>query len=156
MRYAEDYELWLRMVHDYADCRFASLQTVLGIYRIHGRNISITHAEWQRSVAVSVSWTYTKRLSGEAFPEGKRIHAKLCGEYSAETPEELARIKGWLLHLRRCNQEKKIYEEQSFNSILQDKFLAVCRLSLHLGDIVMDELHSFPGMEKSALSQPHD
>ncbi len=151
MRYAEDYELWLRLAHDAPGCCFANIQDVLGFYRIHGKNISLTHAEWQRSVAVAASWTYTKRLAGEGFADGERLHAKLCGESKAESLEELARNRAWLLHLKARNEEKGIYDPESFDQVLGGKYLDLCKNSLHLGGGVLDELRKYPGMERNAL-----
>ena len=142
MTSCSDYDLWMRLAHCYEDCRFASIQAVLGKYRVHDTNITQTKSPKWLMTDLSVRLPYFTNLCGDVSPAEIDVYQLILRQKCAANKEELLYIKQLLLKMDLANKNKAIYAKEVFSFWLTHKFMEICLASLHLGPWVVNQLRT--------------
>ncbi len=144
LRTCSDYAMWLRLMHDYPECLFINLSTVLARYRVHGNNVSqATSPTWRKNVA-EARRPYLERFLDGLVNEEATVHEMIFNQRYARTREELVAAKTWLTRLCKANSRKGYYVEKLFRIYMAERFLRFCSASLHLGPWVVTRLTEYP------------
>ncbi len=151
---AQDYELWLRLAHEFDACLFANVPYFLGLYRDHDGSVSALQKLKQRQNASKARMPYLIQLCGDISAEEISIHDKVYErEYQNISPEKFLLIKAWLLKLRERNQEMRKYPCEQFETIIARKFKELCINNLRFGKWVVKQLLIYPYPNKLVLSK---
>ena len=151
---AQDYELWLRLAHEFKGCLFANVPYFLGLYRDHDESVSASQKLKQRQNASRARVPYLVQLCGDVSAEEIIIHDKVYErEYQNLSPEKFLLIKAWLLKLRKKNQEMRKYPVDHFEAILAGKFKELCISNLRFGKWIVKQLSIYPYPNKLVLSK---
>ena len=141
---SSDYELWLRLAHNYEDCKFYNLPVILGLYRIHETNITQTKLEKWQNTNAELKRPYLKNLCKSLTEDEFETHKAIYDQKYANNQEELLKIKNWLIKMRTANDAKKIYDSKLFPYWAAHKFMEICFASLHLGPWAVKQLITYP------------
>ncbi len=153
---AQDYALWIRLAHEYDDCYFENVSTILGYYRVHQNAISKKHINIQRKIASDARRSYLNTLCGTVSDYEVELHDALYErEYNIMCPEDVIDNKMWLLKLREANEDAGVYDRQFFNIGLIEKFRDICMSCLWLGGWVIKQLTSHPDFKLLNLQPDH-
>lgn len=106
IRYAQDYELWVRMA---ANFRLANIPEVLVRYRIHAKNISTEHRSEQKTAAEIISQLHRNQIGMSPLAHDTEIHNMLVAMNFPADADKLKDAGDWLSRLFytavfRCRQ----------------------------------------------------
>ncbi|OGF35795.1 hypothetical protein A2303_04670 [Candidatus Falkowbacteria bacterium RIFOXYB2_FULL_47_14] len=139
--HAEDYELWTRIA---PLTEFANLNKILLYYRITKNNISNQYAKTQRTNASLIQERELKKLGLRPGKEELLLHRALLKPSDYTTQNYLAEIEKWLLKLSKANHKIKIYNIESFDKIISNRWLEVCYANIALNQNTWKILQQSP------------
>jgi glycosyltransferase involved in cell wall biosynthesis len=119
---SQDYGLWTRVARNW---KITNLSEVLVMYNIHTKQITNIHKQKQ----IDISWEIQKeQLSklGIVPTENERvIHMGLGGfiKNAFEDASKILKVKEYLIKLDRANNKHKIYDRQTFQKVLLERWL---------------------------------
>ncbi|OLE54026.1 MAG: hypothetical protein AUG51_10405 [Acidobacteria bacterium 13_1_20CM_3_53_8] len=129
-REASDYSLWVEASKVGA---LMNIPEVLLFYRVHDSQVSEYDRERQQNLAQQVRIRQLKELGVSAEKDELDLHAEISTGRFVSNKDFVDRSERWLLKLQRANEQKKIYEESIFRSLLSDKWFSVCNAAAGLG-----------------------
>jgi glycosyltransferase involved in cell wall biosynthesis len=116
-RVAQDYELWCRLSEKH---KIINLKEDLLEYRWHKSNVSILKRMEQMNNHFHVKIQMLEELlERNISDEEKELHAILTGYSNPDINMQLDQIKKWSDYLYLINEEKKIYNQESFRKIIE-------------------------------------
>ncbi|MCS6822061.1 MAG: glycosyltransferase [Microscillaceae bacterium] len=118
--YAEDYELFSRMLLQGAFC---NLPEVLYFYRRHTESICYQHSDLQLNSLKLIYQQNLQRLDLLPTERELALHYQLTRNYKAESFLEIKHIHDWLNKLWQANQRKKIYPNQELWQTIKNIWL---------------------------------
>jgi len=128
--YTEDYELWIRLTHKYAEGRMANLQDTIGKHRRHAFSVSARHTDVQWGAAVKLQTRLLQGLGFSVFDKGLAIHAAFFAKRQrVMTIEQVFQVFEWAERLQDANRQKKIYDEGVLRRLLFEQLLRVAEES---------------------------
>ncbi|MBU5636449.1 glycosyltransferase [Geomonas sp. Red69] len=150
-RHAEDYQLWSQALQH---CRFANIPEVLLHYRVHPGQVTAQHARQQMESAGRVRLRLIRELGIEPDAEEFEIHQVLSALTRPlhfpfqELPaaRQLERIDRWLCKLKEANDQRGIYPEPQFSTMLVERWVGVCLVNFVARGIFTRRLFTPPGL----------
>jgi glycosyltransferase involved in cell wall biosynthesis len=127
---SEDYELWTRAVKYFP---MANLSRILVLVRRHGR--SVTHENWSEvtSQTEKILFRMLGRLGLNPSSEEVAFHHRVGRGYRLRTMKEVDNAEKWLLELCALNNNRQIYDVQSFCRMAGWIWFRSCSNSTPLG-----------------------
>jgi hypothetical protein len=117
MEPAEDYDLWVRMIHL---GKFHNLQESLLKYRVHDKQVSNQLNQIQIETAVKIKITFLYNLNDDIQANEIKAYSNLISNYRAATFLDFVQFLAFKKKLSRCNKEKKYFNEMLFSSFLNN------------------------------------
>lgn len=128
---AQDYELWARAAAK--GVKFANLAQILLKYRIHDRQVGNQFGSQQAVAADSVRKNQIKKLGLRPSDAELQLHLECARWKFPENIENLRHLEGWLLRLKRANDEVRLYASDAIARTLEARWWAACRVNARLG-----------------------
>lgn len=143
--FAEDYKLWT------IACKYfpiANINEVLLYYRCHTIQASNCLDDVKYNAHKEIWINQLKELDIENLLTDKdlSIHNGIATRNYKYNEEYLKQCEKWLLHLKKQNYEKNIFNKKVFANILAEKWQIICR------DVAKNNLYSFNIYIKSKLN----
>lgn len=144
--FAEDYDLWVRMLRTWKGFHLPKL---LLKYRIHVENTSTRKRALQQESVNQIIQTQLENLGINTEPEDLIIHRANYGFAGTdeETKKFIEKRELWLLKLAEANQKSGRYTTKLFNEVLAERFLTTLQTNARLG------LYAWKKFWKSPLSK---
>ncbi len=121
---AEDYDLWVRVSKKYD---LANLSKVLLKYRVHQTNISAVHKKENVNQSNEIRKNLLMELGIKPTKKDLRLHLDFAKRARKEYPDEiLDGFKKWLLKIYRTNNKSKVYDEETLQKVLSQKWRDKC------------------------------
>lgn len=141
---AQDYDLWLRLAHEFDGCRFANVPYFLGLYRDHDESVSASQKLKQRQNASRARFLFLEKLCGAVSHAEQAIHDSFYeNEFIIKTPEQFLEKRAWLYKIIECNRELKTYPQKEFEAAVYKKYYKLCLQNVWLGKWVEKQFSQF-------------
>lgn len=121
--YAEDYDLWTQLA---PYTRFANIQEILLLYRIHPNQIGQTFHQQQIETTQRIRLELIRRLGVTPTKEEEYIHECISWGHYKLIQFQYIHIYSWLHKLQEANRQSHIFPEPSFSEKLAEKWTEVC------------------------------
>jgi len=141
---AEDYELWIRALK-YFD--FANLPKVLIKYRVHANSISKSGITNQSAL---IKAKLLNKLGINPNDEELLLHCASSKPAQYTMKDYLAKTEAWLIGLKTANLKTKVYNTQSLDKIISNRWLEICYANLKY------DRHTWKIFRKSSLRKNKD
>jgi glycosyltransferase involved in cell wall biosynthesis len=128
--HCEDYDLWVRSAQY---VKFANINKVLLLYRIHSNNIGISFRQEQLASANEIRNKLLLALGISASSEDIDLHSSIAyGNYESSI-EYLKRTERWLNMIVRANNKRMIYPVDVLGKVFTDLWYSICKNATGLG-----------------------
>ncbi|MDR1125619.1 MAG: glycosyltransferase [Deltaproteobacteria bacterium] len=117
--YAQDYELWLRLMMDHPEAAFANVSEIVGIYRHHAGSISVRKMEEQKICVTRAQMNVFKKLGLSPLDPDIKYHQHLYHLSPLDSAEELAGVFAWANTLRNANSARQLFDPALFDKYLK-------------------------------------
>jgi len=128
--YAEDYEMWVRCSNGH---NIANLNDLLLEYRISPSSSSRKNVSIQESSIKRIQESILKRMCISPTNEEWLIHRRIEYPGNINSLAELKSFEQWLLKLKKSNDVNGIFQEETFNHVLAERWWYVCRYATSMG-----------------------
>ena len=128
-RYAQDYDLWVRLGLDHS-ARFANIPEALLLYRRHSAAVGAAFNTESRNTANEVRQYQLTKLSLAPKQEEIELHASISERRFGEGRDYLARCAAWLQKLERANALSGIYPRDAFARAIGRMWFEACSQNL--------------------------
>ncbi|MDR1125618.1 MAG: glycosyltransferase [Deltaproteobacteria bacterium] len=125
MTAAQDYELWLRLLRQCPEARFANLARNLGQYRRLPGAVSTARADEKRAMQFRALMPVFGKLGFSKTDQSLGLHKYLRFSEEVESETGLARVFEWALQLRRANAAHGLFAAAEFDSALTGALAAM-------------------------------
>lgn len=124
---SEDYELFSR-AFEYTS--FANIPEVLLLYRMHESNITKTiNQDYHLQNVLKTREFQLKKLGIQPTEEELLLHRSIPLLEFKPSSEYLKKINLWLCLLKKANEQKRIYDQKTFEQVLGEKWFRACKFS---------------------------
>lgn len=141
MLHAEDYDLWVRAAQ-YTS--LVNVPEVLLRYREHPHQVVRKHEATKRETARRIRRRQLERLGLAPTAEEEALHESISSWDFEDSRTFVSAAHVWLLKLTAANRTTGIYPPIPFQSIVADRWWAICAASTHLGLWTLRMLRSSP------------
>jgi glycosyltransferase involved in cell wall biosynthesis len=129
--HAEDYALWVNALKNFD---IANIGEVLHLYRQHPGQVTVQHLKTQTDTINRIRRDLLSDLGIEASEDEFALHLWLASPtliraqtMSQDVCEKLVAVAGgWFKKLKRANDERRLYPEPVFSSILFGQWVTIC------------------------------
>jgi glycosyltransferase involved in cell wall biosynthesis len=147
-RISQDYELWSRMINN---TKFANLKDVLIDYRFEKTNITNTHNEEYKNKLLNKIFSFQfEKLEIDLNKTELDPFSFLVKNDKISDLKLLLRIEELLIKMLEQNNDRKIYDQESFCKRLSEKWFELCTRSSVFG------MKVFFTYSRSVLSKDFD
>jgi len=122
-RNAEDYALWVSLAKL---SKLANLPDVLLRYRVHDKQLSVTHRMQQLESTLKIQYEQIRALRIQPTKQELRLHSYLWMGKSEKSMDFIDSVDAWLLKLQTTNRTVGYYPEPAFTLLLIKLFAKVC------------------------------
>ncbi len=141
---AQDYELWMRIGHEYGSCIFGNVADVVGWYRVHAGSESVVHKKRQMDAVWHIHKDNFCRIKWNMSDDDIRICRDLfCNVLRVDVIESFVEMKNFLLRLNKLNIQTCVYGSDLFRGAVTRKFIDLCRANLNFGEILEEQVSIF-------------
>ena len=144
MTYAQDYELWMRILHEYKNAYIGNVPYVIGHYRTHPECISTNKNTAQSNYANNIKKRYLLKLGLSENYQHWNIFKLILNDFVSNDKNYIILVKNLLIDFRNANIKNKVYCELPWKISCIEKFKAICIQHLHFGPWVCKELFTHP------------
>jgi len=127
---AEDYELWVRLV---GKANFAILPKILTRYLAHNQGISKVKEDKMKQNVKRIISQQISKLGVEIKEKDYELHQAIAHQTFQPSKEFLLDAEAWLQKLLKANQKAKVYQAETFASVLSEYWLKICSAHTYLG-----------------------
>ena len=136
IRYAQDYELWSRSI---AFLRFANIDQVLLLYRIHPSTIGANYHVQQKEIHLEVYKKLFNLFNLKPTLEELLLHEQISAHRFESGIGFLRRARGWLEKVSRANREFQVIPSNQMDDELGFYWTAICNHSQsNPADIILE------------------
>ena len=132
--HTEDYDLWIRLADK---TRFATLPSVLYLYRQHSAQVTRTEKNSQRELRLLL----LRRLGLDPTTSEMELHESISAWTFDHDLRALDGIHAWLLHLHEANEQAQVYPQAAFLSMLALRWKTILHYFIAYGKIVSRTYH---------------
>ena len=128
--HAEDYALWVRAMNF---LKFANIQEVLYLYRIHPDSVSCSHSIIQERTANSIRKELLKKMNVNFSNKELQLHNDISNQNITYTRGFIWETANWLTKLHQTNLKTNFFPEPAFSEIIAKRWYRLCRSSQRIG-----------------------
>ncbi len=127
---AQDYDLWVRAA---AELRFANLDEVLLLYRLHPNQVGQQFGHEQQEIAQKIRVNLLQRLGLSPNQAEIELHHAISHWQYPQGRAGLEQLEDWFLTLRSANRASGVFPAAAFDGALERRWWAACRANAFLG-----------------------
>lgn len=127
---AQDYDLWVRVADE---LRFANLDEVLLLYRLHPNQVGQQFGHEQQEVAEQIRLRQLQRMGLSPSQAEVEMHHAISHWQYPQGRVGLEQLEDWFSALRTANRASGVFPAAAFDAALERRWWAACRANVSLG-----------------------
>ncbi len=125
-KYAEDYELWSRLIQH---CQFSAIPNTAFKYRLHSKQVTVQHKTEQKQSANAIRKNILDKFQFDYTQNEFRLHCLIGNSEIISTYQDLIGLEKWLQRFWIQNQKNAYIEQSAFENMIGQQWYDACGIT---------------------------